>query len=436
MTLGNREAWVEVTVPGDKSISHRALILASLSRGTSLLRGVLAGADTQATSDAMRALGVATPVLPSDGGEFAVRGHGLRGLRAPDGVIDCGNSGTTARLLLGLLSGVPFSATLTGDDSLRSRPMRRVTEPLERAGARFEELGEADRLPIRVTGGALRRVDHESPKASAQVKSALLLAGLSAGVPVQVTEPVISRDHTERMLRAMGAEVESAPTANGRWRIVFQPPEFLEPIDVDVPGDFSSAAFFIALAAAWPGGAVRIAGVGVNPTRVGMLEVMSRMGAPVALENSCEVCGEPVADVIASAAQLKGTTIEADEVPSLIDEIPILAVLAARAEGETTVRGASELRVKESDRIRAVVDNLRAVGVEAEELEDGFVVRGTDAPLSGTVESHGDHRIAMAFGVLGALPGNRIEIDEPDVVGVSYPTFWETLGSTAASLER
>lgn len=436
MTRGGDGVRGEVRVPGDKSVSHRALILASLAEGTSVLRGVLAGADTQATSAAMRALGGATPILPADGGAISVRGRGLRGVDAPTGVIHCENSGTTARLLLGLLAGTPVTATLTGDDSLRKRPMRRVTEPLTRAGARFDELEAPDRLPIRVAGGTLEPIEYESPKASAQVKSALLLAGLAAGVPVRVSEPVISRDHTERMLCAMGADVRSAATQGGAWRVELDPADRLDPLDAVIPGDFSSAAFFIALAAAWPGGEVRIPGVGVNPTRVGMLRVLARMGAPVALENVSESCGEPVADVIASAKALKATTIEAEEVPSLIDEIPILAALAARAEGETTIGGAGELRVKESDRIRAMVENLRAVGVEADELEDGLVVRGTDAPLAGTVRSHGDHRIAMAFGVLGALPGNRIEIDDPDVVGISFPTFWETLASTAASLKR
>ncbi|HEX7119661.1 MAG TPA: 3-phosphoshikimate 1-carboxyvinyltransferase [Longimicrobiales bacterium] len=439
MAERNRDAagpQVEVRVPGDKSITHRALILSAVARGTSLLRGLLPGEDPWSTVRALRALGLAAPDLPADGGTVAVTGRGLRAPSEPGEPIDCGNSGTTARLLLGLLSGYPFSATLTGDASLRSRPMRRVTGPLTTMGARYEELGEPDRLPIRVTGGALRPIDYASPKASAQVKSALLLAGTAAGVPVRVTEPFLSRDHTERMLRAMGAEIVAEHEPGAPPAVRLRPPELLAPLDCTVPGDFSSAAFFIALGVLAPRGAVRIPGVGVNPTRTGLLDALRRMGAEVELLDSCDVCEEPVSDVIASAAELRATRVDAAEVPAMIDEIPVLAILAARAEGETTITGAGELRVKESDRLRALAENLRAVGVEAEELPDGLVVRGTDAPLSGRVRAFDDHRIAMAFGVLGALPGNAIEVDDLDVVRISYPAFWDTLRTAAAALAR
>jgi len=429
-------AHAEVRVPGDKSITHRALMLASLARGTSVLRGLLPAGDSWSTVGALRALGLDAPDLPADGGPVTVAGRGLAGPAAPKTPIDCGNSGTTARLLLGLLSGYPFHAELTGDESLRRRPMRRVTEPLSAMGARFEELGEPDRLPIRVTGGPLRPIDYESPKSSAQVKSALLLAGIAGGVEVRVRERVASRDHTERMLRAMGAELEVGRGTDGAYAVRLAPPSSLNPIDYTVPGDFSSAAFFIALGLLSPGGSVRVSGVGLNPGRTGLLDVIRRMGAEVEVLDAREECGEPVGDVVARAAELRATRVGAAEIPAMIDEIPILAVLAARAEGETTITGASELRVKETDRLRVLAENLRALGVEAEELADGLVVRGTDRPLAGRVRTDGDHRIAMAFGVLGVLPGNRIEIDRPEAAGISFPGFWTSLREAATALTR
>jgi 3-phosphoshikimate 1-carboxyvinyltransferase len=425
---------VELQVPGDKSITHRALILAALGHGTSILSGLLPGEDARATAAALRALGIAVPALPADGAAIAIAGRGLKGFTEPVGVIDCGNSGTTARLMLGALAGCSLSATLTGDASLRARPMRRVTDPLAAMGARFEELGDADRLPIRITGGELRPIDYASPRASAQIKSALLLAGLTGRVRVRVSEPILSRDHTERMLRAMGADLVLEHRVGQLPAVELRPFEFLEPLHLSVPGDFSSAAFFLALGLLAPMGGLRIRAVGVNPTRTGLLNVLLRMGADVDQHSPCDVCGEPVADLVATPTRLNGTRVEGAEVPALIDEIPILAVIAARAEGETVVTGANELRVKESDRIAALVHNLRAIGVEAEELPDGLVVRGTDAPLAGRVESFNDHRIAMAFGVLGALPGNAIEIDDPGVASVSYPAFWDHLRGAVAAL--
>ncbi|HEY8485234.1 MAG TPA: 3-phosphoshikimate 1-carboxyvinyltransferase [Longimicrobiales bacterium] len=430
------EVTTELRVPGDKSISHRALMLSALARGTSVLRGLLPGDDPQSTARVLRALGCSVPVLPEDGSPIVVNGRGLRGLSAPAEVLDCGNSGTTARLMLGLLAGYSFRSTLTGDESLRSRPMRRVTEPLTRMGARMVELGEPDRLPIQVEGGRLEPLDYASPKASAQVKSALLLAGLTGRARVRVSEPVVSRDHTERMLRAMGAPIRLERREGEPPAVVLEPVEFLEPLDLVVPGDFSSAAFFLALALLSPAGGIRISGVGVNPTRTGLLNVIARMGGEVAQDELREVSGEPVADLVVGPARLRATEVTPDEVPSLIDEVPVVAILAARAEGETRITGASELRVKECDRLAALATNLRAVGVEAEELPDGLVVRGTDAPLSGRVRSFGDHRIAMAFGILAALPGNEIEIDDPDVVRISYPGYWQALEASAASFAR
>lgn len=431
-----RGAHAEVRVPGDKSITHRALMLSCIADGRSMLRGLLPAGDSWSTVGALRALGFAAPDLPADGAPVTVYGSGLRAATAPSAPIDCGNSGTTARLLLGLISGYEIQATLTGDESLRRRPMRRVTEPLSAMGARFEELGEADRLPIRVTGGALRPIDYASPQSSAQVKSALLLAGITGGVEVRVTERVASRDHTERMLRAMGAEVEIDRGEGDAYTVRLAPPERLSPLDCTVPGDFSSAAFFIALGILSGGGTVRIPGVGVNPGRTGFLDALRRMGAGVEILDPRDVCGEPVADILAGSAELHGIQVDAKEIPAMVDEIPILAVLAARAHGETTITGAAELRVKETDRLRALAENLRAIGVETEELPDGIVVRGTDRPLSGRVRTDGDHRIAMAFGVLGALPGNEIEIDRPDVAGISFPGFWASLREAATALTR
>ncbi len=420
-----------IRVPGDKSISHRALLLGVLAEGESRVRGLLPGEDCRSTASVLRALGAELPGIPEDGSEMRFRGVGLGGLRDPGSVLDCGNSGTTARLLLGVLAGLPIEASLTGDDSLRSRPMRRVTVPLERMGARFDEEGEPDRLPLRVRGGKLQPFAWDSPVASAQVKSALLLAGLTGGVPVEVREPHRSRDHTERMLRRMGAVVSGERSAEG-WRVRMpEPPGSLRPLDLEVPGDFSSAAFFLAFGLL--GGTkapFRIANVGLNPTRTGLLHVLREMGAEIRVENARELddpAGEPAADLIVSPSEIHGTSIGGSLIPTLIDEIPVLAAIAARAEGVTEIRDAEELRVKESDRIRVVASNLKALGVHVEELSDGLRIRGGAGRLEGRVPVHHDHRIAMAFGVLGALPGHRVEVDDPSVADVSFPGFWDLL---------
>ncbi|HEX6362117.1 MAG TPA: 3-phosphoshikimate 1-carboxyvinyltransferase [Albitalea sp.] len=416
-----------VRVPGDKSISHRALLLGALAEGESTLRGLLTGADVQSTAGALRALGCDVP--PLDAGEIRLRGVGLRAFRAPAVPIDCGNSGTTARLLLGILAGQPVEAVLTGDASLRGRPMKRVTAPLARMGAHFEFLENEDRLPVRVRGGALQPLAYDAPHASAQVKSALLLAGLVGGVPVHVREPRLSRDHTERMLLAQGVGLECDAGDNGA-AVSLAPVAALRPLDLRVPGDFSSAAFLLALGVLRAPG-VEVAGVGVNPTRTGMLAVLARMGAPVERMRERSEGGEPVADLRVRPTPLRATTIAAEEIPSLIDEIPVLAALAVRAQGTTRIRGAGELRVKETDRIHALVHNLRALGVRVEEHPDGMDIHGTDAPLAGAVRTFDDHRIAMAFGVLGALPDSSITIDDPAVVGISFPGFWQMLETGA-----
>ena len=427
--MPNTPTATEVRVPGDKSLTHRALMFAAAAKGESQLSGLLAGADCRSTAAVLGALGVEIPPLPGDGSPIRVRSGGLESWRAPQQLLDCGNSGTTVRLMMGLLAGRPFCSTLTGDESLRSRPMRRVTEPLARMGARVQELGPPDRLPVELCGGSLQGIDYRSPKASAQIKSALLLAGLSGGVPVELWEPGLSRDHTERILRSLGVDVDGGRDEGG-WRVRLRPSAGpLPPLEMDVPGDPSSAAFVLSVALLAREAELLVPGVGINPTRTGFFAAVARMGGRVEVLNRRESGGEPVGDLLARPARLRGIEVGGEEVPSMIDELPILAVLAARAEGETVVTGAEELRAKESDRIRAVVENLRAIGVEAEELPDGFVVQGTDRPLAGRVRTHHDHRIAMAFGVLAALPDAELEIEAPEIVDVSFPGFWQTVRS-------
>ena len=427
-----------IRVPGDKSVAHRALILASVARGESRVRGVPPSGDLKSTAGVLRALGASIPPIPDDGGEMRIPGRGLRGLGSPEGPLDCGNSGTTARLLLGLLAGLPVEAVVTGDDSLRNRPMDRVTDPLTGMGATFIAEGEPGRLPVRVRGGSLQEVRYRSPVASAQVKSALLLAGVAGGVPVQVIEPGRSRDHSERMLRGMGAQMEEGPEEgdgrqnHGGWRVAMaRSPESLDPLDLTVPGDFSSAAFFLVLGLLGGAGReLRIPGVGLNPTRTGLLTVLEAMGARIRAENADGVhdsAREPVGDLVVEPRELRGVSVGGEVIPTLIDELPVLAVAAARARGVTEIRDAAELRVKESDRIRALAENLSALGVQVEELSDGLRIHGSQGPLEGTVRSHGDHRIAMAFGVLGALPGCEVQVDDPGAADVSFPGFWELL---------
>ncbi len=421
---------MRIEVPGDKSLTQRSLILAGLADGVSRLSGLLWGGDADSTAGALRSLAVEIPALPADGGEVLVRGVGLGGLRAAAGPLDLGNSGTGTRLLLGVLAGSALTATVVGDASLSRRPMKRVTEPLGLMGARFRQLGEPGCLPLEVHGThPLRSLDWVSPVASAQIKSSVLLAGLVGRAAVSVTEPRQSRDHTERMLTGVGAAVSVGGHAQG-WRVELRdPPERLAPLDFRVPGDISSAAFFLALSAL--GGArepLEIARVGLNPTRTAFLGVLRRMGARLETAgDEGEGVAEPVGTLTVEEGPLEATEVGPEEVPGLIDEVPLIAVLASRAEGATRVTGAADLRHKESDRISAVVENLRAVGVDAEELPDGMVVHGTDRPLAGRVRTHGDHRIAMAFGVLGAAPGNDIEIDDPDAASVSFPRFWALL---------
>ena len=413
-----------IRVPGDKSISHRALMLAALGDGPSRISRILDSADVRSTAGVLRALGASIPALSDD---FVVQGVGLDALRAPSGPLDCGNSGTTTRLIAGIVAACPFAASFVGDASLSRRPMRRVARPLEAMGARFD-LPPHGGLPMTVHGGSLREVEWQSEIASAQVKSALLLAGLVAGVRVIYDEPAKSRDHTERMLGARGVEIRTEGT-----RVELSSGRTLKRMDTRVPGDPSSAAFFAALAALSDEGRLTLESVCVNDSRIGFLRVLRRMGANVTFSQDALEGGEPVSDVVVAADALRGVVVGGDDVPSMIDELPMLACLATRADGETVITGAAELRVKESDRIAAVVSNLRAIGADAEELPDGMRIVGSGRPLRGSVATHGDHRLAMAFGVLGALPGNDVTVDDPACVDVSYPSFWQDLSRVSAS---
>jgi 3-phosphoshikimate 1-carboxyvinyltransferase len=428
MTLGADRVHVagEVRVPGDKSISHRTLLLGALTDGVCTLRGILRSGDTESSARVLRALGVEVTAL---GAETTVAGRGLRGLVAAEESLDCGNSGTTARLLLGILAAQRFTSTLIGDESLSRRPMRRVSDPLRAMGATIERVATHDGLPLTISGAQLRGVTWETPVASAQIKSAVLLAGVCGQVPVTVDEPHQSRDHTERMLASLGVVLRCAARQDGNaWQVTMQPPERLPAFELEVPGDPSSAAYFAALAAMADAGEVVLRGIALNPTRTGFLDVLRRMGASITIESQPSL-GEPLGDVIVRPGPgLKGTTIEPNEVPALIDEIPLLACVAARADGDTTIRGASDLRVKESDRIAAIVSNLRAIGVHAEELSDGMIISGSATMRPrGPVRTFSDHRIAMAFATLGAAAGGKLDIDDPSCVAISYPDFWRDL---------
>jgi 3-phosphoshikimate 1-carboxyvinyltransferase len=412
-----------VRVPGDKSISHRALILGALAGGPSRVRGILESEDVRSTAAVLRALGAAIPQLSAD---IQVMGRGLRGLCAPKDSLDCGNSGTTTRLMSGVVAAHPFSARFIGDPSLSKRPMRRVAEPLTYMGARFQ-FERGDGLPMTIAGAELRSVDWDTRSASAQVKSAILLAGLISQVEVRVTESSPSRDHTERMLRAMGVRVEN--NGNQVWQ---QVASRLTPVDVDVPSDPSSAAFFVALAVLAAKGQLEIQDVCINPTRAGFFDAMRRMGADITIERRSVAGGEEIGTLVVRPSSLKNLEITENQVPSLIDELPLLACVAAGAGVELEITGAAELRVKESDRINTVVQNLRAVGASAEELPDGLRVRRVARQLSGVVDPRADHRIAMAFGILSAATGNRITVLNPECVAVSYPRFWEDLRRVVA----
>src|SRR3989475_7389698 len=424
MAPQNRRVSVSGVVrpPGDKSISHRALLVSALARGrgTSEFTGLLAGEDVKSTARVLRQLGVEISTL-RDGATVAVR---AKPFTSPASRLHCGNSGTTARLLLGVLAGQRFQARLTGDASLRRRPMRRVTEPLRAMGAEIRE-ERGDSLPLSIRGGRLHPVSYTTPVASAQVKSALLLAALTGNVCITVREPYRSRDHAERLFVHLGLDLRERQSA-----ITFQPSAVtVPPFQLAVPGDASSAVFVVAAAVLAEAGELMVENVGVNPTRTGFLVVLERMGAHVERLNLRDEGGEPVADLLARPAALRGTEVGAAEVPTLVDEVPVLAVLASRAAAgsETVFREVGELRVKESNRLELIAANLRAVGVEAEARGNDLFVCGSTRRPSGRIETARDHRLAMAFAVLGTLPGADVRLSDRASVGISYPRFFADL---------
>ena len=403
-----------ISVPGDKSISHRALLLGALADGSSRISGFLPSGDCRATLNCLRALGVS--IETHDPTTLTVHGRGPDGFTAPAAPLDCVRSGTTIRLLTGVLAGQRFTSTLSGDEQLLRRPMDRVVEPLRRMGADIEDT--AGHAPLTVNGRPLHGTTHTLSIASAQVKSAILLAGLAADGPTTVRQPGPARDHTERMLAAMGTDIQSLEPAVTLW-----PSSRLAPVSMSIPGDASSAAFLLVAAALVPGSEVTVVGVGVNPTRTGLIDVLQTMGATLSIDNERTECGEPVGDVTIKASELRGATIEGDTVVRMIDEFPVLAVAATQAHGTTVVRDAEELRVKETDRIEGVVRELNALGAHIEPRDDGFVVEGPTPLRAGTARSHGDHRLAMALAVAGLVADGDVVIHGMDCVGDSFPGF-------------
>jgi 3-phosphoshikimate 1-carboxyvinyltransferase len=417
------------TVPADKSITHRSLLFGAIALGVSRVRNYLDSGDTRATLTALRTLGI--EVEESQPGEWLIRGRGLRGLLEPEQAIDCLNSGTTARLLAGLLAGQDFHSVLVGSDQLRKRPMARVVEPLRHMGADIAGRDQGRQLPLSIRGNQLNGIDYAMPVASAQVKSSLLLAGLySMGLTV-VREPGPARDHTERMLISMGAPIHRQGSAISSE----SPNQPLIPFDMIIPGDFSSAAFLLAAGVAVPNSAISIVDVGVNPTRRGLLDLLVEMGAEVSMDNWLESGGEPTGDLHIRHSELHSVTIGGADIVTLIDELPVFALIATQAHGQTVVKDAAELRVKETDRIATTVSELRKMGAQIEETPDGFVVEGPTLLHGARVNSHGDHRLAMALAVAGLLADGVTSIEDVDCIADSFPGFERTLMRLGAQIE-
>ena len=416
----------KVTIPGDKSISHRCIMFGSIANGTTQIHNFLSGADCLATIRCFSELGIEIEV-ESDYSSVIVHGKGLHGLSAPEKILDVGNSGTTTRLISGILAGQPFDSKLSGDESLNSRPMKRIIEPLTQMGAHISSILRNGCAPLYITPAQLHGIHYDSPVASAQVKSCLLLAGLYADGETSVTEPSLSRNHTELMLKEFGADIRSTfEIGSSKATAIIRPCEELYGQEITVPGDISSAAYFIAAGLIVPDSEILVENVGINPTRAGILRVCEDMGGDITLLNERTEGGERIADVLVRTSKLHGTTIEGDIIPTLIDEIPVIAVMAAMAEGTTIIKDAAELKVKETDRIETVTDNLKAMGCDVTPTEDGMIING-GRPLHGaSIHTLLDHRIAMAFSIAALVAEGTTKILDSKCVDVSYPTFYDT----------
>lgn len=408
-----KKAVGQIKVPGDKSISHRAVMLGSLASGVTEISGFLKGADCLSTIDCFRKMGIDIDI---NGENVTVHGNGLRGLKKPDEMLYTGNSGTTTRLLCGILAGQNFDTSITGDVSIQKRPMGRVVKPLSMMGAKIEN----EYCPLYITGTKLHGIDYKMPVASAQVKTAIILAGLYADGETVIHEIEKSRDHTELMLSAMGADLTV-----DNLDITVKPTNDLTAVNVDVPGDISSAAFFLVLGAIMPNSQITVTNVGINPTRTGIIDVLKDMGADITLENVHTSAGETVADITVRSSSLKGTTVGGDIIPRLIDELPIIAVAAVFADGQTVIKDAQELKVKETNRIRAVVDEFNKCGIDITETDDGMIINGGKSIHGADFKTYGDHRMAMSLTVLAQLADGESTLDDSDCACVSYPTFFD-----------
>lgn len=408
-----KKAVGQIKVPGDKSISHRAVMLGSLANGVTEISGFLKGADCLSTIDCFRKMGIDIDI---NGENVTVHGNGLRGLLKPDEMLYTGNSGTTTRLLCGILAGQNFDTSITGDTSIQKRPMGRVVQPLSMMGAKIEN----EYCPLYITGTKLHGIDYKMPVASAQVKTAIILAGLYADGETVIHEIEKSRDHTELMLSAMGADLTV-----DNLDITVKPTNDLTAVNVDVPGDISSAAFFLVLGAIMPNSQITVTNVGINPTRTGIIDVLKDMGADITLENVHTSAGETVADITVRSSSLKGTTVGGDIIPRLIDELPIIAVAAVFADGQTVIKDAQELKVKETNRIRAVVDEFNKCGIDITETDDGMIINGGKSIHGADFKTYGDHRMAMSLTVLAQLADGESTLDDSDCACVSYPTFFD-----------
>lgn len=408
-----KKAVGQIKVPGDKSISHRAVMLGSLANGVTEISGFLKGADCLSTIDCFRKMGIDIDI---NGENVTVHGNGLRGLKKPDEMLYTGNSGTTTRLLCGILAGQNFDTSITGDASIQKRPMGRVVKPLSMMGAKIEN----EYCPLYITGTKLHGIDYKMPVASAQVKTAIILAGLYADGETVIHEIEKSRDHTELMLSAMGADLTV-----DNLDITVKPTNDLTAVNVDVPGDISSAAFFLVLGAIMPNSQITVTNVGINPTRTGIIDVLKDMGADITLENVHTSAGETVANITVRSSSLKGTTVGGDIIPRLIDELPIIAVAAVFADSQTVIKDAQELKVKETNRIRAVVDEFNKCGIDITETDDGMIINGGKSIHGADFKTYGDHRMAMSLTVLAQLADGESTLDDSDCACVSYPTFFD-----------